>query len=214
LEFFKDRHFGLPPFANWTQETWLSMGREADEIKECKLGWDVTDFNSGNFETIGLTLFTLRNGRHEDESPRKTYAEKIMHVREGQVTPLHFHYQKTEAIINRGGPPVGRLALQLYHSTEKGELSDAEVLVFCDGVERRIKAGELVILSPGESITLPPRLYHSFYALDADALVGEVSSLNEDSLDNHFYRTLPRFPLVQEDEPPLRLLCTEYPASH
>lgn len=214
MKFFEDRHFALPPFANWTHKVWLSKGGEADEIRECKLGWDVTDFNSGNFETIGLTLFTLRNGRHEDGSSQKTYAEKIMHVREGQVTPLHFHYRKTEDIINRGGSGVGRLALQLYYSTEKDELSDAEVLVLCDGVERRIQSGELVILSPGESITLPPRLYHTFYALDADALVGEVSSFNEDSADNHFYRTLPRFPLIQEDEAPLRLLCTEYPSSN
>lgn len=30
-------------------------------------------------------------------------AEKIMIVREGQVTPYHFHWYKMEDIINRGG---------------------------------------------------------------------------------------------------------------
>ena len=42
-------------------------------------------------------------------------------------------------------------------------------------------------------------------------LVGEVSSVNDDNADNRFLHTLPRFPSIDEDEPPLRLLCTEYP---
>ncbi|MFR1280879.1 MAG: D-lyxose/D-mannose family sugar isomerase [Parabacteroides distasonis] len=33
---------------------------------------------------------------------KKSYCEKIMMVREGQVTPVHFHWKKMEDIINRG----------------------------------------------------------------------------------------------------------------
>ena len=42
-------------------------------------------------------------------------------------------------------------------------------------------------------------------------LVGEVSMCNDDNCDNRFYEPLGRFPTIEEDEPPYRLLCTEYP---
>ena len=54
--------FHLPPFAFWTPEEWRRRGAECDEIRACKLGWDVTDFASGDFARVGLTAFTLRNG--------------------------------------------------------------------------------------------------------------------------------------------------------
>jgi D-lyxose ketol-isomerase len=53
-------------------------------------------------------------------------------------------------------------------------------------------------------------LYHQFYAVDGDAIVGEVSSVNDDATDNYFLEKLPRFPSVEEDEAPYRLLCTDY----
>jgi hypothetical protein len=82
--------------------------------------------------------------------------------------------------------------------------------VLCDGISREIEAGGKVILDPGESITLPPYLYHTFYATEGDALVGEVSSTNDDNTDNYFYDPIGRYPEVDEDETPLRRLCTEY----
>lgn len=212
IEFFEKHNFVLPPFAHWTREKWQSVKHQSNEIREYMLGWDVTDFNAGDFESIGLTLFTLRNGGFDRDSLTKPYAEKIMHVRRGQVTPLHFHHRKTEDIINRGNSGAGNLAVQLYNSTETNELEDTPVSVFCDGMERRVEAGGTIVLSPGESITLRPRLYHSFYAVDAPALIGEVSSVNEDRGDNYFFQPLPRYPEIEEDEPPFRLLCTEYPA--
>jgi D-lyxose ketol-isomerase len=45
--------------------------------------------------------FTLRNGSPNGVPYEKCYAEKIMHVRDGQVTPMHFHWRKREDIINR-----------------------------------------------------------------------------------------------------------------
>ena len=41
-------------------------------------------------------------------------------------------------------------------------------------------------------------------------LVGEVSLVNDDDKDNRFYTPLGRFPEIEEDEPPLYLLCTDY----
>ncbi len=211
--FFRQHGFPLPPFADWTREDWRCRGSEADELRTARLGWDVTDFASGRFRNLGLTLFTLRNGSPASPHPAKTYAEKIMFVRNGQVTPFHYHARKTEDIIHRGGQGAGRLQLQLYNSDENGGFAQTPVSVLCDGITRRVEAGGIVTLGAGESITLTPRLYHTFYAVDADCMIGEVSSLNDDETDNFFKDPLPRYPAIVEDEPAARLLCNEYPKS-
>ena len=88
---------------------------------------------------------------------------------------------------------------------------DTPVTVICDGITRQTEAGGSIVLKAGESITLPPGLYHSFYSVNGSALIGEVSSRNDDATDNRFYQSLARFPEILEDEPPFRLLITEYP---
>ena len=82
LEFADARQFFLPPWARHTPEQWSHVGPEADEIRRAGLGWDVTDFGSGQFRKIGLTLFTLRNGLPgEGQAPAaKDYCEKVMMV--------------------------------------------------------------------------------------------------------------------------------------
>jgi len=211
--FFCENHFMLPPYADWTPDDWHKRGNDADEVRTHKLGWDVTDFNSGKFDELGLTLFTLRNG--SPQGGGKVYAEKIMFVRENQVTPFHYHVRKTEDIINRGGRGTGRLVVQLYNSASTGGFAQTPVSVTCDGISRQVEACGTVILGPGESITLTPYLYHQFYAVDGHGLIGEVSSVNDDASDNYFLPPLPRFPNIFEDEAPVHLLCTEYerPAS-
>jgi D-lyxose ketol-isomerase len=208
--FFAENRFSLPPYADWTPEEWQQHGSEADEIRANRLGWDVTDFNSGHFNSIGLTLFTLRNGSLAGGKASKIYAEKIMFVRQDQVTPFHYHVRKTEDIINRGGKGTGRLAVQLYNSAGDGAFAQNTISVTCDGIRRQVEPGGTVILGPGESITLTPYLYHTFYAIDGHGLIGEVSSVNDDATDNYFKEPLPRYPEVVEDEPPFRVLCNEY----
>ena len=44
-------------------------------------------------------------------------------------------------------------------------------------------------------------------------LIGEVSQCNDDNTDNRFYEKMGRFPVIEEDEAPYRLLCNEYPAA-
>ena len=86
---FAEHHFRLPPFAFWTPQDWAGAGHEADEIRDNGLGWDVTDFGAGDFEALGLLLFTIRNGNYQnpDRYP-KLYAEKVMVVKPRQVTTL------------------------------------------------------------------------------------------------------------------------------
>jgi len=207
--FIRERGFYLPPFAYWSPEDWATKGPEAREIVDNGLGWDITDFGQGDYRNFGLFLFTLRNGTPENlrTGQGKIYAEKIMIVDPGQMTPMHFHWEKTEDIINRGG---GNLLIRLYNAKEDGDLAGTPVSVSMDGVRRTLRAGDTVVLSPGESITLPPYLYHSFWGTRGRVLVGEVSAVNDDKQDNRFHQPVGRFPDVIEDEPPLHLLVNDY----
>ena len=45
------------------------------------------------------------------------------------------------------------------------------------------------------------------------ALLGEVSQCNDDNTDNSFNPPVGRFPKIEEDEAPYRLLCNEYLAA-
>ncbi|NOZ50022.1 MAG: D-lyxose/D-mannose family sugar isomerase [Chloroflexi bacterium] len=208
--FIRKQGFYLPPFAYWTPEDWKTKGREVYEIVGNQLGWDITDFGQDDYWNFGLFLFTIRNGTPENlrTGIGKLYAEKIMIVGVDQFVPMHFHWNKVEDIINRGG---GKLVIQLYNSTEDEGLADTDVTVSMDGVKRMVKAGDTVVLSPGESITLPSGLYHKFWGAESRVLVGEVSTVNDDNTDNCFYKPIGRFPEIQEDEPPLHLLVNDYP---
>jgi D-lyxose ketol-isomerase len=207
LLFFEEMQFRLPPWSEWSPPRWKKHMESCREIFENQLGWDLTDFGSGNFHHTGLLLFTLRNGNPERDG--KPYAEKIMIVEENQVTPMHFHWSKTEDIINRGG---GRLMIQLYPSDRKGELAEHPFQVSIDGMERTLEPGDWVRLRPGESITLTPGLYHQFHGEPecGKVLVGEVSAVNDDHTDNRFYSRVGRFPDIEEDEQPLHLLVGDY----
>ena len=211
IEFIKKMNFNLPKFAYFTPDEWLSKGHEYDEIRENMLGWDVTDYGHGDYKNIGLFLFTIRNGKLGKGI--KTYAEKILISDEDQYSPMHFHFNKMEDIINRGG---GNLIVEIYNSTEDEQLADTDVKVFLDGHYEIVKAGTKLRLTPGESITLPPRQYHAFWAEKGSGkvLIGEVSMVNDDNTDNRFYEQQGRFPTIEEDVKPLYLLCNEYPKAN
>ena len=212
-EFLRSRQFELPPFAFWTPGQWAKAGPECASIVAESLGWDITDFGSGDFRSRGLFLFTIRNGTIDTGIARdngKVYAEKIMIVEENQVTPTHYHSFKSEDIINRGG---GVLCVRLWNAAPDGRsLADTEVEVYVDSILRRLPAGSTVRVCPGSSICLTPRLYHTFWGEEGGGrlLVGEVSRVNDDSTDNFFLEPVGRFPAVDEDVEPVHLLCSDY----
>ena len=208
IEFIDKMNFKLPKFAYFTPDEWEEKGHEYDEIRENMLGWDVTDYGHGDFRNIGLFLFTIRNGNIN--KPWKSYAEKLLISDEDQYSPMHFHHNKMEDIINRGG---GNLIVEVYNATEDDQLADTDVTVFIDGHTEVVPAGTKIRLTPGESITLPQRQYHAFWAEKGfgKVLIGEVSMVNDDNVDNRFYETQGRFPTIEEDEAPIYLLCNEYP---
>ena len=209
-DFIRSCGFLLPPFAYWTPDDWRTKGPEVREIVDNNLGWDITDWGTGDYAHNGLFLFTVRNGHPDNlrDGRGKLYAEKLLVVDDGQVTPFHFHWHKVEDFINRGG---GTLVMELYNSTSDGQLDDSDVTVSIDGVQRTIHAGKLIELSPGESITLPVLLYHKFWGAGKRVLVGEISNVNDDNNDNRFWEAVGRFPDIEaEDTPPLHLLVNDY----
>lgn len=202
----------LPPFCSFTPEQWEQLGHEYDEVRECNLGWDITDYGSGNFDKIGFSLITIRNGnRSLPEKYPKIYAEKILYLKEGQYALNHFHWYKTEDIINRGG---GNVLIRVYNSLPNEEVDyNSDVTVSCDGHRFTVPAGTQIRLTPGESIHITQFLYHDFTVEPGTGavLLGEVSQCNDDANDNRFSIPAGRFPEIEEDEPPYRLLCNEYP---
>ncbi|MBQ9046651.1 MAG: D-lyxose/D-mannose family sugar isomerase [Solobacterium sp.] len=205
-----DYRISLPPFCNWTPEQWQHRGHEYDEIRDNMLGWDITDYGLNNYNNTGFALITLRSGSQTDDRYPKPYAEKLLYLRENQLAPMHFHWIKMEDIINRGG---GDLDITVYNDDGNGGLADTNVTVHSDGRVYTVPAGTAIRLHPGESITITPYLYHEFHGVPGtgSVLIGEVSRCNDDSSDNRFYEPIGRFPAIEEDEEPYRLLCFEYP---
>lgn len=205
--FFTAQKFELPEWAFWRPDRWKGIYEKCSEIVDNKLGWDITDFGSGDFFKTGLALFTIRNGSWVKKD--KTYCEKAMAAWEEQVTPMHSHWNKMEDIINRGG---GNLVMELYRPAPDGSLSNEHVTVSIDGVLVTTDAGKPLIIKPGQSITLTPGLYHRFYGQKGKGmvLIGEVSMVNDDENDNRFYEKVGRFPEIDEDVEPVHLLVNDY----
>ncbi len=210
----REYRISLPDFCHFSPEEWREKGHDYDEVRDNMLGWDITDYGLGKFDEVGFSLITLRNGNLKlRDKYAKTYAEKLLYLREGQYAPMHFHWAKMEDIINRAG---GNVLIRVYNS-DRDENIDREgpVTVHVDGRESVVHAGTQVRLAPGQSITITPLLYHDFTveAGGGPVLLGEVSQCNDDNTDNRFEPPMGRFPSVEEDEPPYRLLCNEYPAA-
>ncbi|MGB7432799.1 MAG: D-lyxose/D-mannose family sugar isomerase [Ahrensia sp.] len=202
--------FKLPGFAYWSPEQMKARRTDIAGIVDARLGWDITDYGAGNFDEMGLFLFTTRNGSLAElqAGGGMCYAEKIMISRQDQISPLHRHIYKTEDIINRGG---AKLAIEMFESDAHGKIDrKAKVPVACDGVVMTLEPGGVLILEPGESVTLRPGNWHKFWGEGGDVLIGEVSGVNDDLTDNIFEMDIGRFSDIEEDEAPTHLLVSDY----
>ncbi len=210
IEFAKKQNFNLPKFAFWSKDEWAEHLAETESLRKTMLGWDVTDYGMGDFKKIGSILFTIRNGLLDDATVGTPYAEKIIVIPDGQRLPMHFHSSKTEDIINRGG---GMMFMKLWNAAADDKPDkQSEVVVYMDGIKKTYQPGEEFLVEPGSSVSLTPRIYHIFgsKAGTGDVLCGEVSSINDDKTDNHFYEDVSRFAKIDEDEAHTYLLCNEY----
>jgi len=219
-EVFAHFRIPLPEWAYWNCDDWsrVADNPEFDELRHCMLGWDVTDFGSMNFYVTGRTLFTVRNGKLNSPCYVKPFAEKILLDPELQRAPAHFHRSKYEDIICLAG---GNMLVQLEKADEDGRRSGKPMEITVDGVRRKLKPGAIVRLRAGESVSIPPRTIHQFWAEEGTGWqldgVGytvsrEISSVCDDWNDNVFLEGGERYPKVLEDETPITYLVHEYPS--
>lgn len=204
--------FTLPPFAYWTPDDFKARvaNGAARRIADSRMGWDITDYGKGDYDNLGLFLFTLRNGHLADLERGRgmVYAEKLLISRQDQLSPMHTHVIKSEDIINRGG---ATLIVELFGSDDDGNFAeDKGGVVLCDGLERRFAPGEKIAFAPGESVTLNPGDWHAFWGEGGDVLIGEVSTVNDDVTDNIFREPVGRFAEIEEDTVPTHLLVSDY----
>jgi D-lyxose ketol-isomerase len=206
-EFVSGRGIAFPPFARWSPDDWRRLGENQRELVDNMLGWDVTNF-CGDFKDIGVTIFTFRNGNfnNRDKYP-KPYAEKLLLVEDGQELPFHFHWSKMEDIINRGG---GDLVMHVYNSDKNEGFAGTDVHLNIDGENIVVPAGAEVRLKPGQSVTLTPGLYHNWVGKNGKVMLFEVSTTNDDNVDNRFYSAQGRLPEIEEDEEPEFLIFNDY----
>jgi D-lyxose ketol-isomerase len=157
--------------------------------------WDVTDFGLGDRDRYGLVLVNLT------EQPE--YCEKLMYARRGMTTPCHCHRRKKEDIICRWGA----LRVRLW-AAPPVEAGGRPVTVAVNGEDRTLASGEALDLGAGERVTVAPGIYHEFAPRSEEAILGEVSTYNDDANDNFFADPrVGRRPAIEEDEPPaVRLL--------
>lgn len=160
--------------------------------------WDVTDFGLGDFNNSGLVLVNLAD---EPE-----YCEKIMFAQKDQITPAHCHKKKKEDIIVR----KGKLAVKVWNDTpdKSSNLMPFEIQI--NNKKTQVNAGELLILTSGERITMKPGIYHEFYPESEICIIGEVSTENDDVNDNFFINPdIGRYTEIEENEPPLIKLVSD-----
>lgn len=144
--------------------------------------WDVTDFGLSNFGQYGLVLVNLTD--------QPEYCEKIMYVRHNQITPYHYHKKKKEDIICRWGQLV--ISLKSDEPTIRLQINGE----WCD-----VSVAEPILLQAGERVTLTSGIRHAFWAKSDYAIVGEVSTANNDADDNFFDDpAVGRFSDIEEDE--------------
>ncbi len=72
-----------------------------------------------------------------------------MHVRDGQVTPMHFHWRKREDIINRGG---GNLIIELWNAGAHEETENTDVIVTIDGCRQTTRPAASCASRQGEHL--------------------------------------------------------------
>jgi D-lyxose ketol-isomerase len=150
--------------------------------------WDVTDFGLGDWPKFGLVLVNLA------EEPE--YCEKLMYARQGMTTPAHTHAKKKEDIICRWG----RLAIRVWPGHPDSSTAPSLTLPI-NHESTEVPSGSVIELAAGSRVTLVPGVYHEFYPLSDECIIGEVSTANDDQNDNFFVNPdIGRYPGIEEDE--------------
>ena len=79
-----------------------------------------------------------------------------------------------------------------------------------NGEPCNIPTDKPLILNSGDRITLTSKVPHAFWAESEYAIVGEVSTANDDKCDNFFEdKQIGRFSHIEEDEPAVVKLVSD-----
>jgi D-lyxose ketol-isomerase len=160
--------------------------------------WDVTDFGLGHFDKFGLVLVNL--------TEEKEYCEKLMYAKKGMTTPCHYHKLKKEDIIVRNG----KLAIQVWNGDPSGIPEGEKFRMKINGKLTEVYSGDILSVESGQRVTLEPGIYHEFYPLSEECIIGEVSTVNDDLHDNFFIDPdIGRFSEIIEDERPVVKLISD-----
>ena len=90
---FRKMGISLPPQAHWNLETWYEHRNLAEEMRKRSIGWDLTDFGSGDFSKIGMFNYTVSNGFIDLTTSKpadQPYSNKVKIVKEGQAYPTYY----------------------------------------------------------------------------------------------------------------------------
>lgn len=159
--------------------------------------WDITDFGLGEFAQSGLVLINL--------AEEKEYCEKLMYAEANQHTPAHYHKQKKEDIICR----MGILCMRVWGREDK-HLAEKSFFLKVNNEYCMVASGSVLQLQAGERVTLEPGIWHEFWPISPQCIIGEVSTANDDAHDNFFdHPDIGRFPEVEEDEAPIIHLLSD-----
>lgn len=159
--------------------------------------WDVTDFGLGDWRKHGLVLVNLA------EEPE--YCEKLMYAQREMTTPAHYHKKKKEDIISRWGV----LRVKVWSGVPE-QCGGKEFQIQVDGKKRIVSSGSWIDLPSGARVTLVPGIYHEFFPLTDECIIGEVSTANDDAHDNIFVNPdIGRYPEIDEDENPVVRLVSD-----
>jgi D-lyxose ketol-isomerase len=159
--------------------------------------WDVTDFGLGEWQQFGLVLVNL--------AEEAEYCEKLMYARKGMTTPAHCHQKKKEDIICRWG----KLAVRVWAGSPDESRQETFILAV-NHEPLQVQSNNVVELEAGSRVTLVPGVYHEFYPLSDECIIGEVSTANDDLHDNYFVNgDVGRYPGVEEDEPAIAHLVSD-----
>jgi D-lyxose ketol-isomerase len=121
---------------------------------------------------------------------------------------MHTHKGKQEDIICR----IGTFAMRLAGRTTdwKVDRKSAPVRVLLNGQEKMVPGNSVIYLKAGERITLYPGAFHEFWPVSEYAILGEVSTHNDDLHDNFFENPdVGRFEEIEEDEPRMETLLSD-----
>lgn len=103
--------------------------------------------------------------------------------------------------------------MQLFNAADDEGLDDTDVRISVDGKALVVPAGGSLVLKPGQSVTLSPGVYHSWTGVrgTGKVMLFEVSTTNDDTVDNRFLNLADRLPRISEDTAPEFLIFSDYP---